>query len=53
MSATLPNVTDVAAWLGGVGYTTDYRPVPLRHYMKVGATIRDADNQVCNHISKP
>jgi replicative superfamily II helicase len=46
MSATLPNVADVAHWLDAQCYSTDYRPVPLQHYMKVGATIRDANNQV-------
>jgi replicative superfamily II helicase len=46
MSATLPNVADVADWLDAQCYSTDYRPVPLKHYMKVGATIRGTDNQV-------
>ncbi|WIA38253.1 hypothetical protein OEZ86_001594 [Tetradesmus obliquus] len=53
MSATLPNVADVAAWLGAQCYATDYRPVPLRHYMKVGATICNADNQVVRVLQPP
>lgn len=47
MSATLPNVADVARWLEAESYTTDFRPVPLQQFFKTGAQIRDARNQVC------
>ena len=29
MSATLPNISDLATWLGAALYTTTYRPVNL------------------------
>lgn len=46
MSATLPNVDVVAAWLGAAYYWTDFRPVKLDHWLKVGMHIKDANEQV-------
>jgi hypothetical protein len=39
MSATLPNVGVVARWLDAALYETDYRPVPLAHYVAVGRLV--------------
>jgi hypothetical protein len=50
MSATLPNVADVADWLAAQAYSTDFRPVPLQHFLKVGHTIRNANNQVWHAV---
>ena len=36
MSATMPNASDVAQWLGAELYETNFRPVPLTKYLKVG-----------------
>ncbi|XP_011875915.1 PREDICTED: DNA polymerase theta-like [Vollenhovia emeryi] len=41
MSATLPNLTLLAKWLSAELYKTDFRPVPLHEYCKVGANIFD------------
>lgn len=39
MSATLPNLSLLASWLGAELYQTDYRPVPLQEHLKVGCNI--------------
>ncbi|XP_040001213.1 DNA polymerase theta isoform X2 [Xiphias gladius] len=41
MSATLPNLSFLASWLGAELYQTDYRPVPLQEHLKVGCDIYD------------
>ncbi|KAM6940638.1 DNA polymerase theta [Xenentodon cancila] len=41
MSATLPNLSLLAGWLGAELYQTDYRPVPLQEHLKVGCDIYD------------
>lgn len=39
MSATMPNASAVAGWLGAALYTTDFRPVPLAKYIKVSCLV--------------
>ncbi|XP_055086890.1 DNA polymerase theta [Periophthalmus magnuspinnatus] len=39
MSATLPNLSLLAKWLGADLYQTDYRPVPLEEHLKIGSNI--------------
>lgn len=41
MSATLPNLSLLANWLGAELYQTDFRPVPLQEHLKVGCNIYD------------
>ena len=41
MSATLPNLADLARWLRSSLYTTDFRPVPLTQLVKVGDSLLD------------
>lgn len=53
MSATLPNVDAVATWLGAELYFTDFRPVPLRQFLKVGNKIKDADGVVMRTLDLP
>ncbi|XP_046723327.1 DNA polymerase theta isoform X2 [Silurus meridionalis] len=39
MSATLPNLDLLARWLNAELYHTDYRPVPLMEWVKIGVNI--------------
>ncbi|XP_024986361.1 helicase and polymerase-containing protein TEBICHI [Cynara cardunculus var. scolymus] len=52
MSATLPNVGAVADWLQASLYQTDFRPVPLVEYIKVGNAIYDKNMELVRTISK-
>jgi len=53
MSATLPNIADLARWLDAELYVTDFRPVPLKQYLKVGTRILDADGRLVRTIPRP
>ncbi|KAK6249105.1 hypothetical protein QUC31_020670 [Theobroma cacao] len=52
MSATMPNVEAVADWLQAALYQTDFRPVPLEEFIKVGNTIYDKNLDIVRTIPK-
>ncbi|XP_016332814.1 DNA polymerase theta-like [Sinocyclocheilus anshuiensis] len=41
MSATLPNLELLARWLNAELYSTNYRPVPLMEWVKIGTNVYD------------
>ncbi|XP_073680299.1 DNA polymerase theta [Garra rufa] len=41
MSATLPNLDLLARWLNAELYSTNYRPVPLMEWVKIGTNVYD------------
>ena len=53
MSATLPNVGAVAAWLGASLYTTTFRPVPLSFHTVEGDVTRPADGGEARVLALP
>ncbi|KZV31628.1 helicase and polymerase-containing protein TEBICHI [Dorcoceras hygrometricum] len=52
MSATLPNVAAVADWLQAALYETNFRPVPLEEYIKVGSRIYNKEMETVRVIPR-
>ncbi|CAM8919656.1 unnamed protein product [Rhodiola kirilowii] len=52
MSATMPNVAAVSNWLQAALYQTDFRPVPLEEYIKVGDSIYDKSMHLVRTMPK-
>ncbi|GAB2275633.1 hypothetical protein Dimus_010390 [Dionaea muscipula] len=52
MSATMPNVAAVADWLHAALYQTEFRPVPLEEYIKVGNCIYDKNMEIMRTLPK-
>uniref|UniRef100_A0A803LBW8 Helicase and polymerase-containing protein TEBICHI n=1 Tax=Chenopodium quinoa TaxID=63459 RepID=A0A803LBW8_CHEQI len=52
MSATMPNVAAVAEWLHAALFQTEFRPVPLEEFIKVGNNIYDKKMEVVRTIPK-
>lgn len=51
MSATLPNAHVLAKWLhDATFFVTNFRPVPLTEYFKVGPTVYGADRRVVRTV---
>eukprot|EP00931_Biecheleriopsis_adriatica_P092095 TRINITY_DN6591_c0_g2_i1.p1 TRINITY_DN6591_c0_g2~~TRINITY_DN6591_c0_g2_i1.p1 ORF type:complete len:2016 (-),score=351.16 TRINITY_DN6591_c0_g2_i1:69-6116(-) len=51
LSATLPNVEDIARWLDAVLYQTNYRPVPLSEFVLTGRQLLNPDGDEVREIS--
>eukprot|EP00798_Chlamydomonas_sp_ICE-L_P002966 gene2966-12974_t len=51
MSATMPNLKQVAHWLGAELYETDFRPVQLMQYLKVGKQLCNANMDVVRELN--
>ena len=41
LSATVPNISDLAAWLNADLYVTNFRPIPLTEFVVSGGQVRD------------
>lgn len=52
MSATMPNVAAVANWLQAALYETEFRPIPLSEYIKVGNVVYSKTMEVVRTIRK-
>ncbi|KAL8160781.1 hypothetical protein V2J09_012270 [Rumex salicifolius] len=52
MSATMPNVAAVAEWLHAALYQTEFRPVPLEEYIKVGSRCEFTARHVSKYLKK-
>ncbi|KAG8228532.1 hypothetical protein J437_LFUL008989, partial [Ladona fulva] len=51
MSATLPNLKLLANWLHAELYQTDFRPVPLKEYIKFDKNIYDRDLKLVSRVN--
>lgn len=51
MSATLPNLDLLARWLNAELYSTNYRPVPLMEWVKIGTNVYDGSLNLVRQFS--
>jgi hypothetical protein len=51
MSATMGNVEELAAWIGGSLFQTSFRPVPLIEYLVAGSELLDSYGNVLSVLS--
>jgi DNA polymerase theta len=41
MSATFPNIEDISLWLNGIYYISEFRPVEVKEFVKLGKSVVD------------
>jgi len=46
MSATISNLPELARWLDAYPFQSDWRPVPLQQYVKIGKDVYSADGVI-------
>jgi len=51
MSATFPNLYTIAKWLDGECYISNFRPVEVKEYIKLGKSIVDASGNKLRDLS--
>ena len=53
MSATLPNLEQLADWLDASLFKTDFRPVPLSENVKVGRSVYSQKGDFVRDVVPP
>ncbi|ETO24234.1 hypothetical protein RFI_12923 [Reticulomyxa filosa] len=52
LSATLPNLDVICKWLEATKFVTQFRPIPLTEYIKIGNKVQDKTGQVVRTLDK-
>ncbi|CAG0886048.1 unnamed protein product [Cyprideis torosa] len=52
MSATMPNIEVLARWLKADLYHTDFRPVPLKQFLKIADTVYNAESESVRRVDQ-
>lgn len=51
MSATIPNLNQLAQWLNADVYETTFRPIPLEEYIKIDSVLYNKQFQVVRQLN--
>lgn len=52
MSATIPNLGEIGGWLGTAVYRTDFRPVDVKEFAKIGEDVYTAEANKVGRLEK-
>jgi len=50
MSATLPNLREIALWLDAFLFVTQYRPVEIKEYIKIGNDVKSCHSEETRQV---